>query len=238
VGLAKAARARGGVLAIEPQPAIYRITCANLALNALTDVASWQVGCGAQAGSMRVPLIDYQARSLHNSDAAEGISIGHTRRTAGVHALRRQETGATAPQSGGNSLESGGVGLPVSIVPLDELGRDLPSLRLSKVDVEGMELTLPEGARGLIQKHRPLLYVEHDRLEKSQSLIQWILDAQYRLRWPLPPLFNPENYFGVTENIYGPVVSINVFCSPREMGLPMTKTMVEITDPAFHILHQ
>jgi hypothetical protein len=126
----------------------------------------------------------------------------------------------------------------VSIVPLDELGRDLPSLRLSKVDVEGMELTLPEGARGLIQKHRPLLYVEHDRLEKSQSLIQWILDAQYRLRWPLPPLFNPENYFGVTENIYGPVVSINVFCSPREMGLPMTKTMVEITDPAFHILHQ
>jgi FkbM family methyltransferase len=206
VGLAKAVGTQGSVLAIEPQPAIYRVLCANLALNALSNVASWQLGCGAQAGSMRVPNIDYQTRSLHNSGAV--------------------------------SLESDGPGIPVSIVPLDELGRDLPSLRLLKIDVEGMEREVLEGARGLIQKHRPLLYVENDRFEKSPALIQWILDAQYRLWWHLPPLFNPANYFGVTENIYGAVVSINVFCVPREMELPVTGPLLEVTDPAFHIMRQ
>ena len=66
------------------------------------------------------------------------------------------------------------------------------------------------GAVRTIRQFRPLLYVENDRQEKSAALIRQLLDLDYRLYWHLPPLFNSQNYFGVAENVFGPIISSNM----------------------------
>src|SRR5262249_4932914 len=50
-------------------------------------------------------------------------------------------------------------------VTIDSLA--LPSCHLIKVDVEGMELDVLEGASSTLRQFRPLLYVENDQPEKS-----------------------------------------------------------------------
>ena len=51
---------------------------------------------------------------------------------------------------------------------------------------------------------------ENDRLEKSKDLIELIWSLNYRIYWHLPPLFNPDNFAGDTENIYPGIVSVNM----------------------------
>ena len=65
-------------------------------------------------------------------------------------------------------------------------------------------------------------------------MLQTMAD-NYRLWWHIPGLFNPENYFGEQENIYGNVASFNMLCLPREQGAE-AEGLVEITDATFHPL--
>lgn len=100
----------------------------------------------------------------------------------------------------------------VDVVTLDEmLAGSLCAL--IKIDVEGMEEDVIHGAAGLIERTSPLLYVENDRPDKSRSLIDTLMKLKYRLWWHMPPLFNPNNFFGISDNVYGEVVSCNMFCS-------------------------
>ena len=131
--------------------------------------------------------------------------------------------------SGGVSLGTSGPGHAVPVVPLDDLVAQIPGLRLLKVDVEGMEKVTLEGASRLIATHRPLLYVENDRVEKSRELITFIQQAGYRLWWHMPALFNPANFFGVEVNAYPNIVSFNMFCQPREAAVDVDSALQEIT---------
>ena len=99
----------------------------------------------------------------------------------------------------------------VEIVTLDGMLGDTPCA-LMKIDVEGMEEDVIRGGLDIINKNSPILYVENDRPEKSKSLVALLLDLKYRLWWHLPPLFNPNNFFGVKDNVYGNIVSCNMFC--------------------------
>ncbi len=57
--LAKLVGDKGRVLAFEPQRAVFQILNANLAMNAIGNVHAYHEGLGAQAGSLRVPVMDY-----------------------------------------------------------------------------------------------------------------------------------------------------------------------------------
>jgi len=99
---------------------------------------------------------------------------------------------------------------PIRIAKFDDV-YSYDHLNLLKIDVEGMEREVLEGARVCIEKFRPYLYVENDQPEKSAELIEWLFGAGYRLWWHLPKLFNPENYFNNSENIFENVRNINMF---------------------------
>jgi FkbM family methyltransferase len=120
-------------------------------------------------------------------------------------------------------------------VPMVRLDDDLEvgQLNLLKIDVEGMEIDVLRGAEGLIRRFLPVLYVENDRLDRSEALIRHIMGLGYRLYWHLSPLFNPANFFGETENLYPNLVSSNMLCAPRSWTLNVVG-MPEITDPARH----
>jgi FkbM family methyltransferase len=133
---------------------------------------------------------------------------------------------------GGISVDKFEQGRRVPCVRLDGCV-DVPHLRLLKVDVEGMESEVVRGAEGLIARHRPALYVENDRLEKSQALIEQIRALDYRLYWHLPPLYNPDNYAGDGEDIYPGIVSVNMLCFPRDVELDL-QGFVEVDDSSYH----
>ena len=109
-------------------------------------------------------------------------------------------------------------GIKTPVVCLDDV-LDVPTLKLIKIDVEGMELGVIKGARQTIQKYAPALYVENDRIDKSKALIEEISSLDYRMYWHQPPLFNPNNYAKNPENIFGTTVSINMLCFHKKLSL-------------------
>ncbi|MCF8211525.1 MAG: FkbM family methyltransferase, partial [Rhodoferax sp.] len=139
---------------------------------------------------------------------------------------------------GGVSLLQEGQGMAVRVVTLDEF---LPALapdlrvRLLKVDVEGMERAVLVGARQLIARDRPLLYVENDRIEQSAELIDFARTLGYRLYWHCPLLYNPANFFGSTHSIYPGIAAINMLGVPHELTFDTTG-MREVGAAHEHIL--
>jgi FkbM family methyltransferase len=110
-------------------------------------------------------------------------------------------------------------GEPVPVIPLDAM--KLQECNFIKIDVEGMEEDVLRGAVGIIARFKPILYVENDRPEKSDSLIRFIDALGYSMYWHRPRLFNPNNFLGHSENFYGTVASINMVCLPPGNNLEM-----------------
>jgi FkbM family methyltransferase len=131
---------------------------------------------------------------------------------------------------GGVSLDARDGQAPGETVPvstLDAVG--LARCDFIKIDVEGMERDVLEGATETLAKFQPVLYVENDRQPKSAALIAWLLDHGYRLYWHLPPLFNPKNYFNEPNNLLPPIISINMLGVPRSANIKAR--MHEIVSP-------
>jgi FkbM family methyltransferase len=133
---------------------------------------------------------------------------------------------------GGVTLLDAKAGHPVPCFMLDRF-MELPRVNLVKIDVEGMEADVLRGGAKLIAKFKPILYVENDRVEQSEGLMRLIASFGYRLFWHLPPLFNPNNYYGQEENLYGDIVSCNMLCLHRDANAS-PGDVEEIVDFSFH----
>lgn len=114
---------------------------------------------------------------------------------------------------GGVALGNGEQGEHVPVWTLDESG--LPPAAVVKVDVEGMEPEVLKGGRAYITEHKPVLYLESDRTDRRGELLALIDELGYDAWWHCPPLFNPQNFRGVAENVFGEIVSVNLVCLPR-----------------------
>jgi FkbM family methyltransferase len=115
---------------------------------------------------------------------------------------------------GGLSLDMVTEGERVPVQILDSYR--LHQCAFIKIDVEGMEAQVLEGAAETLHRLRPVLYVENDRREKSAELIKLLWSMDYRLWWHRPPLFHADNFAGNPENVFGDIVSQNLLCVPRE----------------------
>lgn len=124
------------------------------------------------------------------------------------------------------SGEADAAGEPVAVTTID--GLNLAHCRLIKIDVQGMEPRVLNGARDTIARCRPALFVENDSRADSPALIRQIRGLGYRLWWHLGPMFNPGNFRGCAENIFPNVVSCNLLCLPAEGQLNIDAP--EITD--------
>jgi FkbM family methyltransferase len=120
-------------------------------------------------------------------------------------------------------------GWPVRVVTLDDYCW-LPRVDLLKIDVEGMEAQVLDGARAFLDRFRPAMFVENDRSSTSAGVLERLLAARYRAYWHTARLFNENNWRGERENIFGYTGTINMLCIPAEreqnvVGIP------ECTDP-------
>jgi FkbM family methyltransferase len=119
----------------------------------------------------------------------------------------------------------------VPTATLDSFG--LVQCHFVKVDVDGMEVDVLQGATETLVNHHPVLYVANNQRSNSPDLIQWLLDRQYRLYWHLPPLYNPQNYFQDSMNVFAGIVSTNMLCVPSSLGGTI-ENFREITSPHDH----
>ncbi|MBK7414007.1 MAG: hypothetical protein IPJ38_01700 [Dechloromonas sp.] len=103
---------------------------------------------------------------------------------------------------------------------------------LIKADVEGWRSMFLKAVR-VIERCRPILYLENDRVEKSKDLIEACWALNYKLYWHIVRLYNPDNYFGNSDNIYQNTAAFNMLCIPKELESSVGGG-AEITDSTFH----
>jgi FkbM family methyltransferase len=127
---------------------------------------------------------------------------------------------------GGYGLSGAGEGERVPVVTVDSLG--LERCDLLKIDVQGMEKAVLDGARETVQRCRPAIHVENDRQEQSAALIDWLLRQGYRLWWHLPRLFNPANFRGRKDNVFGNTLSANVLALPEGRDATVARDLRQV----------
>jgi len=104
---------------------------------------------------------------------------------------------------------------------LDDLLPADANVGLLKVDVEGFEQRVLQGTKATIERCRPVIYLENDRLDRSQALIEWLWAAGYRMAWHVPPMFNPDNFAGQSQDLYPRVASFNMLAVPTESKIEL-----------------
>lgn len=128
----------GSVLAIEAQERLYYALAGNIALNNCFNARAIHAAVAAQDGTLRVPVPDYlqpgSFGSLELKPQGSAEFIG-----------QKIDYSPDAMQE-------------IRCLKIDSLA--LSRIDLIKIDVEGMELEVLEGARQTVAKHRPILLVE------------------------------------------------------------------------------
>ena len=128
----------GSVTAIEAQERVFYALAGNIALNNCFNARAIHAAVGAVNGRMRVPVPDYlQPASLGSLEL-------QSRPT-------HEAIGQVIDYSDKGTQE-------IDSITLDSLG--LARADLLKIDVEGMEEQVLAGARDVLQRHRPIVFIE------------------------------------------------------------------------------
>ena len=123
-----------------------------------------------------------------------------------------------------------GTGEVLRLIPLDSMMDELPRIQLIKADVEGYEADMLRGARGLIARDRPVLYLENDRADKSPELLRLIDEMGYSSYWHTTAMYRPDNFANQAKDIFGANAgSFNLLSIHRESGWSIVDEP-EITD--------
>jgi FkbM family methyltransferase len=137
-----------------------------------------------------------------------------------------------APGNFGGVRVAVGAGLQVPVINLDSLG--LTRCRAIKIDVEGMELEVLNGAAALIERTRPLLYVENNDRTKSGALIRRLTGFGYQLFWHVSHYYNPNNFFANGQNVFGGLADANMMCMPGSAEAVRSDTLMPVSGPDDH----
>jgi FkbM family methyltransferase len=187
---ARLAGPAGRVLAFEPQRKLFQMLCGNCAVNGLENVFAYHGFAAAEQGEQAVKDIDMSR--VGNFGGQE------------MAQMIAEETSETVAH--------------VKSVRIDDMS--LAACDFVKIDVEGMELSVLQGAAETIRRHRPILFVENDRPDSHRALCAFIRDTlNYRMYWHLGRLFSTENFYNNTVNVFGATVSCNMLCLPAESAI-------------------
>ncbi len=87
---------------------------------------------------------------------------------------------------------------------------------LFKIDVEGMEAAVLAGARNTISRCRPLIYAECNRVDFGINIMRELGGQSYSFWLHHAPAYNPNNFFGCQESIFGLAHECNILAVPSE----------------------
>ena len=194
------ARNFSSVYAFEPQELIFRLLCANLA--GYNNAYPIRACVGNTDTVISMPVLDYGA--LNNF---------------GGFGKYLKDVPESVPRT------------DVQVRMLDHIAPIMAEqqIDLVKIDVEGMESEVIEGAMALIDKFKPVLYVENDKPERSSELLRLIYNLDYRAWWHVTQLYNEKNFRGSQENLYGNTSSFNLICLHKDSILKVDSSYLPCT---------
>lgn len=117
---------------------------------------------------------------------------------------------------GGLSLieEKYSEGENIEAVTIDSL--NFQKINFLKIDAEGMELNVLKGASSTIEKFHPIIYIEVDREDKKEAVINFCQEKGYNIYYHTVDLYNPHNYFKNPHNVFkindAEMASFNALC--------------------------
>ena len=147
----------GSVIAFEAQERIYYALAGNIAINNCLNATAFHAAAGSACGEMRIPNVNHLIPSSFGS-----LEL--------VQSQRNEFIGQAVDYSGPNSSS-------VRVISIDSL--QLNRLDLVKIDVEGMEFDVLEGARQTILAHKPILCIESIKIS-VENLKQWLNGFGYQ----------------------------------------------------------
>jgi len=116
------------------------------------------------------------------------------------------------PGNYGELLINDAVGVTATAVRLDDL--DIPAPNLIKIDAEGSELGVIQGAINKIQENLPLLCYEAQESPHLSQIYTMLTDLGYHLYWAVIRNYNKDNFKNNQENIWGTTALFSVVAVP------------------------
>jgi FkbM family methyltransferase len=122
----------------------------------------------------------------------------------------------------------------------------LKNIKFIKADVEGAEMRLLRGAAVTIGSSRPTIFLECNSLQTIIDLPVWLRQNEYISHGVLVGAFNPSNFNGSMENIFGSSKECGLLLIPKERATSISKTLkmlnlppvATIDDAALLLLHK
>ena len=110
---------------------------------------------------------------------------------------------------------------PVEVITIDSL--NLPSLALIKIDVEGMEHEVLNGASETVKRCKPAIFAECLPGDEANAtgLKKFFAEHGYKAWLIVTPLFPPDNVRLCSTNIFGTQSDFNVVAVPNECANPV-----------------
>ena len=160
---------KGKVVAFEPDPLNAQLIREHAARNGLSNVSVAQVAVWRSEGEVRF------------------------RRSGGQPTGKSSRRGAVVDS--GLAMGSGEI-ISVQAVSLDAFAADNCSPAVIKIDVEGAECEVLEGATGLLASAKPLLICEVHTAEAAASIAEFLSARDYSIEWePLRYAFPFPRHF-------------------------------------------
>jgi FkbM family methyltransferase len=129
---------------------------------------------------------------------------------------------------GGLRLGTWDQGETVPVFTLDALG--LERCALLKIDVEGMEGAVLDGARQLLNTTRPMVFFEHNATGGAPEVIERLLRHEYACFWHFSPFFRSDNFAGEKDDVFGGLIDANVIAVPRALASAL-QALEPVTSP-------
>ncbi len=198
----------GHLYCYEPQRPIFYTLCGNLALNNRLNVVARQLGVGAISGRVTLQVSDYEQDWNYGSfSLAHGFSTEN--KFEGM--VRHDE---------------------VDVVSLDDdhlLARH-DRLDFLKIDAEGLDIDVLRGARGLIAKHHPDIFVEANTADAARAILAE-LGEEYRGYWFFNARARRDNYNRIKFMIPG--ADFNIILRHVSRDQHILETALELINPGF-----
>jgi len=186
----------GKLLAFEPDIENHKLLTTNLLLNDLWWATSFRLALGDQDGTTGIKRRTIQ--QIKMMDNFGGIALGDN------------------PSHGVGPVVQTTMRSIDSIV----IQEDLTRVDFIKIDVQGMELAVLKGLTKTLKNFRPAIYLEFE--DDAEEMLQLLVHHGYRCYKYETGLFNSENFFNNTENIFQSS-SVNCCCFPNQVqisGIP------------------
>ena len=125
---------------------------------------------------------------------------------------------------GAVSIVAHTTGIQVTAIDLDTAGLDPPDL--IKIDAEGHELQVLQGCEQIIQQYCPVVYYEAHESRDLREIYLLLSEDRYRFYWAQVNNYNPDNFAGNEENIFGKSALMSILAWPQNLPeLAMTPVL-------------